>query len=177
MFAYCNNNPVNMVDSNGNESIAVLLLKMWLEGNGEDVFFDENSSVSKTLKKSRTMKARINAAIKLYEDTGIKENDDSIIFTKYEPDLWLGIRRAYCKTSIIDEQRKTVSFLGFRLTYVQYTIEVTVSDTYNFNIGTETGDGFGSVLNNCGYELHKNGIGTDYKWESSFTFTTSWQLY
>lgn len=54
-------------------------------------------------------------------------------------------------------------------------VQVKVADTYNFNIGNETGDGLGSVLNNLGYWAQENELGNEYEWEVTYVYTTEWK--
>ena len=174
MFAYCNNNPVNLIDYNGQGPLKVAryLLTHWILGNGKDLILNSNSFVSKSLKKSKTMHTKIDEEIAKYEK-GEEYGKNSVIFQQDEPDLWLGIRRAKYEMTI-EKESKITGFWLFKKTQTRYVVNVKVSDTYNFNLGNETGDGLGSYLNNLGYWAQENNIGKEYYWEANFVYKTKW---
>ena len=176
MLAYCNNNPINMADFNGKKAFSVArdLFKRWCTGNGKTEYFDASSKISKALKKSKTMKTIIDAKISDYKK-GIDpaEGDNTVHFKASEPDLWLGIRRADFSVTI-EEETKTVGHWFWKKEKRRYIAYVTVSDNYNFNVGNESGDGLGSLLNNFGYVLQENGSGQEYHWEVSYVYYTKW---
>lgn len=90
-----------------------------------------------------------------------------------ETDLWLGIRRANYEVTI-EEKTKTTGFWIFKRTRTKYIAYVTVSDTYDFNRGDETGDGIGSWLNNFGYWVQEKNVGKAYYWEAEYVYKTKW---
>ena len=174
MFAYCNNNPVNLYDINGHTplDVAIELLKEWIFGNGEDHYYDDNSIVSKKLRKSKTMEVAIEGAIQKYENNE-EYTTGTVYFGNDEMDLWLGVRRASYELEI-EEETRVVGFWIFQKTQTRYVVQVKVYDTYNFNVGNETGDGLGSVLNNWGYWAQENNLGQEYYWEAQYEYTTKW---
>ena len=172
MFAYCNNNPINNVDANGNIPLkaARFLLTYWILGSGYDLYLDDSSLVSKALKKSRTMKKVIKAMI----EDGKTYGSGTVTFGRSELDLWLGIRNASYKIEIT-KQTETKRFLFFKKTKTRYIANVIVFDIYDFNTGNEKGDGIGSILNNIGYWAQENGLGNKYYWEAEYTYETKWK--
>ena len=172
MFAYCNNNPVNYHDSNGKALLPVAfeLLEQWIWGDGVKQYYDAESEVSQKIKKSDTMKEKIDEAIEKYKN-GEEYAHGTVIFESDEPDLWLGIRRASYELTITEEKKETGWWI-FKKTETVYIVQVTVTDTYDFNTGNETGDGLGSVLNNLGFWAQEQGLGKKYEWEAQFVYST-----
>ena len=54
-------------------------------------------------------------------------------------------------------------------------VNVKVSDTYDFNVGDESGDGIGSLLNNFGYLMQEQNVGKAYYWEANYVYKTKWK--
>ena len=175
MFAYCENNPVNFCDKDGENPLKVAtdLLRRWIFGDGESVQFGKNSSLSRALYFSRTMRAKIAEEIDKYEN-GEFDGKGSVTFEKNEPDLWLGVRNANYELTV-KKETKTVGFWIFQQDYSRYVVNVKVYDTYDFNTGDETNDGIGSVLNNWGYKMQEKGFGKKYSWEAKYVYTTGWK--
>lgn len=175
MFAYCMNNPVNYGDSTGEAPFRLsrYLLTHWLFGGGRSLFFDKDSFVSKKIKNSKLMQNHINEEIQKYKD-GKTNNNGAFSFEYNEPDLWLGIRGVNYELGITEETKET-GFWIFKKTKTRCVVDVKVYDIYNFNIGTEKGDGIGSLLNNFGFWLHENNVGTDYYWEANYVYKTKWE--
>ena len=177
MFAYCLNNPVNLSDQYGSIPVSFELFEQWLSREGGSVYYDSFTNVSKKISRSRTIKEQVDQAIIGYKERGETNQSGSVTFTSVEPDLWLGVRNADYKLSITEEKR-TVTLLPFwKFTFVRYVATIQVSDTYDFNIGNEQGDGIGSDLNNIGYGMQIVGLGKEYYWSTSFTYYTRWKLY
>ena len=141
----------------------------WLFGRGKDRVFGKFSPISAKLKSSGIMRDAVEEAIRKFELRQPYERG-SVMFTNKEPDLWLSVRRAAYTLAIVKEKRQKKS--GREQT--RYQVRVKLWDTYNFNIGNEKGDGFGSFLNNLGYWLKKIHIGEDYAWEVCYTHKTKW---
>ena len=149
--------------------VTVELFMKWLFGRGKDRSFGRYSPISLKLKSSGIMQDAIEHAIGKFEAHQSYERG-SVMFTNKEPDLWLSIRRAAYSLAIVKEKKQKQN--GQILT--RYQVRVRLWDTYNFNIGNERGDGFGSFLNNLGYWLEKIHIGEDYSWEVCYTHNTKW---
>ena len=175
LFAYCENNPVRLVDGNGTAPLKVarLLLTRWFLGKGKDLVLNKKSIVSKKLKKSNTMQEKIDEEIEKFEN-GEEYGSGTVVFDANETDLWLGIRQATYEVSIVKET-KTTGFWIFKMTKTRYVVDVKVSDTYNFNTGDEAGDGLGSLLNNFGFWLQEQNLGAEYKWEANYVYKTKWK--
>lgn len=108
MFAYCNNNPINLRDITGEMpfEVALELLEKWIYGNGEKQYYDDDSSIAKKLKKSKTMRAIIDDEIQKFENND-SYGSGSVYFGDDEPDLWLGIRRANYEVTITKETKES----------------------------------------------------------------------
>ena len=175
MFCYCLNNPVNMVDSDGREALTVAkeLLLHWIIGNGEPIKYDYYDDFILKFQRSRTMKLEINRQIKLNVN-GADNLDGSIIFTPPDIDLWLGVRKADYKMTLVKET-KTTGFWFFKKEKSRYKATITISDIYNFDTGNEKGDGIGSWLNNVGFWAQSHKLGTSYHWSVTFDVWTRWE--
>jgi len=175
MYAYCGNNPVGCVDGTGKAPLKVSrhLLFHWLVADGSDLIMDKYSHASRALKKSKTMKKKIEKEIEKYE-AGEDYGTGYVTFGSNETDLWLAARNASYEMSITKEIRY-VNFLFFESLKTRYVIEVTVFDTYDFNKGDETGDGLGSKLNNIGYKAQEADWGTAFYWEANYVYKTDWE--
>ena len=174
MFAYCNNNPVNYSDDNGNAPLKVarFLFTYFIFGGGKNLILNNFSFVSRALKRSKTMKNKINEEIEKYKK-GEEYGKGDVIFQKKEPDLWLGVRKADYELTIKEETKETGLFKKKEKT--RYVVNVKVYDTYDFNVGDETGDGLGSYLNNFGYWMQENNLGKVYYWEAHYEYKTKWE--
>jgi hypothetical protein len=177
MFVYCLNNPVNGCDPFGTFvfPVAEELLDTWLEGDGSDQYYDEDSKISRKLKRQKKIKNIYKQALASYQSGESKATwgtgsvylgeDDSV-------DLFLAIRN--CSYEIeITEKRRTVGWL-IKREQVKYIVTITVSDTYNFD--KQKWDSAGNVLNNIARISHEYfGVGTDYTWKAVVTYETGWK--
>ena len=175
MFAYCLNNPVNMVDYEGEAPLKVsrYFLTHWFFGDGESLYLDDDSFVSRKLKKSDLMVSIINAEIQQHPNGKLNIKGTNS-FDSDEIDLWLGIRGFHYELSIIKETKET-GFWIFKKTKTRYVVQVKVWDTFDFDSGNETGDGLGSILNNFGFWLYENNVGVNYYWEANYVYKTKWK--
>lgn len=149
--------------------ITLGLFLRWLFGRGKDRVFGNFSPISAKLRHSGIMQGVINRAIEEYdpEKPTVKS---SVLFTKAEPDLWLSVRRAPYTLGVQKELRTRRGQQQSR-----FRVRVRLWDTYNFNIGNESGDGVGSFLNNLGYWLEKRRLGRDYTWVVYYVYRTPWK--
>ena len=109
MFSYCNNNPVQNIDSSGNYplQIAVEFLERWLNGDGSSQIFSERDRVTKKIKKSSQMQQAVTKAIAQYKE-GEEIEPGSLHFTPDDGgyELYLGIQ--HCSYTIdIKKETKT----------------------------------------------------------------------
>ena len=164
-----------MVDSDGREALTVAkeLLLHWIIGNGEPIKYDYYDDFILKFQRSRTMKLEINRQIKLNVN-GADNLDGSIIFTPPDIDLWLGVRKADYKMTLVKET-KTTGFWFFKKEKSRYKATITISDIYNFDTGNEKGDGIGSWLNNVGFWAQSHKLGTSYHWSVTFDVWTRWE--
>jgi len=72
----------------------------------------------------------------------------------------------------IMEETKTTGF--FKKTKSRYVINVTVSDVYNFD-EYRNDKSLGSMLNNWGYDMQKNGNIKPYSWDAAYTVYSKWR--
>ena len=150
---------------------AVELLFLWLYGDGSDQYFGNNSSLADDFRASPKMNAIIDDAIEIYKRTGQTFFYDTATITGFQEfDLWMGVRGFTYEISI-EEETYSTGFWIWKKTYTQYNIEVVIQDIYNFNSGTDSGDGLGSILNNFAYDMHEKGYGKDYAWKLSYSQT------
>ena len=177
MFVYCLNNPINGCDPFGTFvfPIAEELLEIWLEGDGSDQHYDEDSKLSRKLRRQKKIKDIYMQALASYQSGESKDAwgkgsvylgaDDSL-------DLFLAIR--WCVYEIeITEERRTVGWFNKR-EQVKYTVTITVSDTYNFD--NQKWDSAGNVLNNIARISHEHfDVGEDYQWKAVVTYETGWE--
>ena len=179
MFAYCGNNPVICCDPSGDAYIitnvgssAVELLSQWLFGDGSAQSYGDDSTLAWDFKNSGYMNRILEECLEEYISTGQNNFSGSgSISGLSEFDLWMGVRSFDYEVTISSETR--TSGIIFKEQYTEYTFSVKITDEYNFNSGKDAGDGLGSVLNNAAYNLHKKGIGHDYKWKLNYTTSYS----
>ena len=74
----------------------------------------------------------------------------------------------------IGTETREVGIGKTKQTQSRYIVQIKVSDTYDFNVGNESGDGIGSWLNNLAYHAHEYGMGNDFYFEVNFTYETQW---
>ena len=147
---------------------AVDLLAQWIFGDGSNQFWGEDSSLAKAFKNSDYMNSIIEDHINEYKATGKIEFHGERRITGFDEfDLWMGVR-GFNYDVTISETTYTQGILWWKQEKTEYVVDVTVSDTYNFNKNTDSGDGLGSVLNNFAFDLHEKGIGRDYFWELNY---------
>ena len=176
MFAYCSNNPVMFVDPCGtviniNNSAAFLMLLIWLYGGGEDVYFNNDSLIAKEFKSSKKMNEEIEKCLDIYKTTGQSYFTGSKRITGFSDfDIWMAVR-SFNYEILITEEKNETGFWFWKKTITTYNVEVKIWDRYNFDSGTDSGDGMGSVLNNMAYKLHQKGYGEDYDFEIHYTKT------
>ena len=175
MFAYCYNNPVNMIDADGYWAIDLALefLKRWLGDDGSKVYYDEDSKVSKKLKYSTLMFYAI-VAIQQYEETGDRTLSGSLEFTPEDGgiDLYLSIQQCEYEITVTRETR-TRNFLFFKYSQERYIVHVEVWDEYDFDM--KEWNSLGNILNNTAAILHCLGVGADYEWRASFSYVFDWK--
>ena len=171
MFTYCLNNPVNMVDTNGHLPLTLPLdfLKRWLNGDGSDVNYGEDSKIANSLRYSFPVLHLIADAIKNYDETGISTSSGTIEFT---PDqggvsLYLSIQHCNYKLTVTKEVR-TTKRLFFNYSEEHYIVEIEIWDTYDFDL--KEWNGFGNIVNNIAALLHCFDVGNDYEWRVSLTY-------
>ena len=74
----------------------------------------------------------------------------------------------------IKEERQTLNLWFFKIEQVRYIVTVEVHDRYDFT--KQEWDGVGNYLNNYAMYAHDwFGIGKDYDWYATFTYTTPWE--
>ena len=176
MYAYCNNNPVSLVDDEGTFpllKVALDFLMYWIYGDGKDLILNESSKAAYKFSHSSTMSKKLKEATETFK-TGKTEFTERVYFGSEEPDLWLAARNATCEMKLRTET-KTVKFSSCKKTLKRVVVDVKVYDTYNFNKGDESGDGVGSILNNIGYWAQERGIGKEFYWEVNYSYASKWK--
>ena len=176
MFAYCNNNPVVYCDPNGFILVpaAFEFLDTWLIGDGSKQYYDEDSDIVKALKKSRKMQSLINNAIDNYR-AGIENKSGTGEFTHAEDGWELYLSTQHFSYEItVESETRTIGFWFWKHDEIRYVATVVVYDIYNFD-SLRPWDGFGNMLNNGAYILNVFGIGNDYTWYATYTYSTRWE--
>ena len=155
------------------------MLKQAINGNGEKQVYGAESDISKTLSKSKIMEDEIEKNLKDYKESGEKTvtYDGSVsLYGKdniYDLDLSYSVGKASYSMTIIEET-KTTGFWFFKKTKSRYVINVTVSDVYNFD-EYRNDQSLGSMLNNWGYDMQKNGNIKPYSWDATYTVYKKWR--
>lgn len=176
MFAYCNNNPVIYTDILGDLPLptAFDFLDRWFNGDGSEQNFGDDSNIVKALKKSNKMRSLIDQAIENFK-SGISNEPGSAEFTHEEDgwDLYLSTQHFNYEIDVVEETR-TKGFWFWKHEEVRYTATVVVYDVYNFD-NLRSGFSLGNILNNGAYILNVLGVGNDYEWYATYTFSTKWE--
>ena len=192
MFAYCGNNPVSFSDPQGNFRIQSLLNKvkqkvqvslMMLQtavfGNGKHQSYGTKSVVSKTLLKSKIMTTETINNISKFKNSGAAAktyNGDVSLYGKdndYDFDLSYSVGKA-SYSMYITKETKTTGFWVFKKTKSRYVVDVTVSDTYDFDEYRDD-KSVGSLMNNLGYDLQKAGVIKPYSWDANYKYYSKWE--
>ncbi len=178
MFAYCNNNPICFSDPTGR----ILTIEMFdyaVLGDGEELYFEEESEMSKALKKSTALLKEFKKNIEKFIASGATLSGGYWgTFSTYEgdsftdKDLSLSVGSARYLMSISKETR-TTGFLWWRKEESRYVADVLVWDVYDFT-EWRTDDSFGSIMNNIAYIGQSMGLIVPYYWQAKFTLTTKW---
>ena len=192
LFVYCSNNYVNYCDPSGafdiwsainplNKSIrsSAILFSEAIFGDGSKKTYGPNSVLSKTLSKSRLMMEELKKPLGRFKRGDRKEKTykgEVSLYgktNKYDFDLSYSVGKAKY-TVTIREEVKQVGFWPFKKTQARYVMDVTVSDTYNFDEyrGDES---LSDTLNDFGYDLQKDGVLKPYEWDAKFTIEDEWR--
>ena len=178
MFTYCLNNPINGADPTGHLffPIAEKMLEEWLEGDGTNQHYGEESMLSKKLKKQKKFQDIYKNALTKYlagEDEDSWNSGSVYLGANDDLDLFLAVRRCNYKI-VITEERRTNRVLFWESDEIRYVVTITVSDRYDFT--EQPWDGVGNILNNIAWLVHVTyDVGEDYDWDAVFTYKTDWQ--
>lgn len=191
MFAYCCNNPINCKDPYGDFfgyitrdnlipiatnvllPVACQFMLTWLNGDGSTQYYDGGSNVCSAIKESEKMRGYIDDAISYYKGSGDPVFHGTSEFTHAEDgwDLYLAIQHFDYTITVVEERAPTrLLFRGQEK--VRYVVTIQVHDTYDFT--KREWESIGDYLNNGAYYLHNMGVGEDYEWYATYTYTTRW---
>ena len=171
MFAYCGNNPANMVDANGCWPLKLPFdfLERWLNGDGSDVHYGEDSKLAKSLRYSFPVLFIIADAIKNYDETGTSISSGTIEFTPDQGGLSLYLSIQHCNYRVtVTKEIQTRKLLFFKYPEEHYIVQMEIWDTYDFDL--KEWNGFGNIVNNIAALLHCFDVGNDYDWRVSLTY-------
>ena len=184
MFAYCANNPINLLDPSGAFFLdaAFELLNQWLNGVEDEVSFAVDSAISKAMHKSKKLKEIAEKALDEFKKTGKSTSSGYGEFTADEDgwNLYLSTQHFYYDVTVRYEYeiRDEIWSLLFGLTtpvrYERYVVTIVITDIYNFD-NLRDWDGVGNCLNNIAYLAHILGTGHDYTWDVQYTYSTEWR--
>ena len=174
-YAYCNNNPVMFVDPSGERGIKVastLLLDAFF-GGGANKDYVRNQDFYTTFYLSPILNKEINKRFEEFKLSGESSSrvSESIAFygNDLNPDdfdLHLGVGKANY-TMEFKKEAVNKRFLWKTWNETQYSVTVTISDTYDFDEYRE-GRTISNWLNNWGYDMQKKGNLTPFFWSYQF---------
>ena len=177
MFAYCNNNPVVLLDPSG--KVAACFFLDSFMGDGKKRSYNNNSRFARALKKSTSVLNVLEERIQALEAAGAKRTYYKSSMSVYaedtlnDKDLALTVGRAEYTMQLTKETR-TTGVLWWKKEQTRYIAEITMWDSYDF---TEwfPGHSFGAIMNNIAAIGQFVGIIVPYDWEVSFTIATKWE--
>jgi len=175
LYAYCMNNPINYIDPNGQDGVAVTMLLDAIFGDGTTKDYSYNQEIVRTFYSSPNLNKVINANLEKFKKSGLSSetyssNDLSFYGNDLNPndlDLHLAVGLANYSMTFTKETVKK-RFLWKTWEETVYNVEVTVSDRYNFDNYRE-GQHFSDFLNNWGYDWQKSGSLKPYYWSVTFS--------
>ena len=173
LYTYCRNNPLKYKDPSGDEGVAALMLWDAFFGGGKTQDYTNNIMVVNTFDSSPILNATVNGKLGEFKNMSVSSHifSDSISFygndlNPKDLDLHLGVGKANYTMEFRKESVKK-RFLWKTWTEIEYSVKITISDTYNFDEHRE-GTSISNYLNNFGYDLQKNGDITPYSWSVTF---------
>ncbi len=139
--------------------------------NPKEKHYDDNSSLAKTVKKSKVFKERVKSHINDYNKQGPRK-EITRTFTNTKEGLYFSK-----KSSIADFDAKySIGHANYTMDITklltnkgtQYKIDISMNDTYNFD-GDISYNGITNSLNSLGLFCQDLGISRNYEWDLNFT--------
>ncbi|MBP3360212.1 MAG: RHS repeat-associated core domain-containing protein, partial [Clostridia bacterium] len=176
LYVYCRNNPVKYVDPSGETGTEVASVLLWdaFVGGGVNKDYTYYRDFYTTFFSSSILNKEINKNFETFKSSGKDSSaiPGSIAFygndtNPNDLDLHLGVGKADY-TMVFEKKTVTKRFLWITWTETQYSVTVTISDTYDFDEYRE-GVSISNWLNNWGYDMQKKGQLTPFFWTYQFT--------
>lgn len=175
-YVYCRNNPIKYVDPSGKAGTEVASTLLWhaFYGGGESKDYSYYRDFYTTFYSSPILTKEINKNFEAFKASGANSSTvpGSIGFygndlNPNDLDLHLGVGKADYTMKF---KKETIHkrFLWKTWTETQYSVTVTISDTYDFDEYRE-GASISNWLNNWGYDMQKKGKITPFFWSYQFT--------
>ena len=175
-YVYCRNNPIKYVDPSGKAGTEVASTLLWhaFYGGGESKDYSYYRDFYTTFYSSPILTKEINKNFEAFKASGANSSTvpGSIGFygndlNPNDLDLHLGVGKADYTMKF---KKETIykRFLWKTWTETQYSVTVTISDTYDFDEYRE-GASISNWLNNWGYDMQKKGKITPFFWSYQFT--------
>ncbi len=172
-YVYCRNNPIRYVDPTGREGVAVTMLWDAFLGGGASKDYSYNWEIVRTFYASPNLNKVVDNLFSDFKNTGLssKTYTGSLGFygNDWNPndlDLHLAAGLANYSMTFTKEVVKK-RFLWMTWEETVYNVQITVSDTYDFDEYRE-GTSVSNWLNNWGYDMQKKGHLTPYYWSVKF---------
>ena len=184
MFAYCGNNPIKRRDTDGYwfEDIVIAALELlwiWIDGDGSDMHFDKDDTITKRIRNNDFIQSEVDRAFSNYEKglgDSIGPNTKDFSAGRDGLDLYLSTHN-YSYEIKVTTERRTIYHPVFSFLPLweeeRYVATVRVWDKYDFSLNEWKG--FGNILNNMAYIIHQFEVGEDYFWDATYTETTNWR--
>ena len=196
LFTYCNNNPINYSDPNGNFpwviaiaiAVVVALIPTAVQFIArsavvrKDKSYSDDSLVAKKMIKSPRVKKIFNESVSKY-----KESEDetpqipmnySLQFYHpkniYDLDLMLSVGKADFTVDVTEEIRRVKDGSG-RLER-RYVATIKATDRYDFPDNWADEATLVNFLNYCGWVGVQAHVLEEYDWDVSFKMSTEWEL-
>lgn len=174
-YVYCKNNPVKYVDPSGEAGIDVASTLLWdaFFGGGANKDYGNYLNFYTTFYSSPILNKEIKKNFEVFKSSGQSSSTVSGSIGFYgndlnpnDLDLHLGVGKANY-TMKFKKEIVTKRFLRKTWTETQYSVTVTISDTYDFDQYRE-GTSISNWLNNWGYDMQKEGKLTPFFWSFQF---------
>lgn len=174
-YVYGNQNPVLYIDPTGENGteVASILLGDAFFGGGANKDYGYHRDFYTTFYSSPILNKEINKRFEEFKSSGEKSSrvTGSIGFygndiNPNDLDLHLGVGKADY-TMEFEKETITKRFLWKTWNETQYSVTVTISDTYDFDEYRE-GASISNWLNNWGYDMQKKGNLTPFFWSYRF---------
>ena len=187
VFAYGSNNPICNLDEDGHAilgfaigfaiktfRLSIRMLGRSILGRGKNHTYGPKSLVARRLAGSKVMQNEIQTQIRIYSKngyTGTKTSSGSVYLSSNDSLNDLDLKYSVGKTNYvmsITEVTQTTGIGMFQETRDYYKVDITNTDTYNFD-EYRAWNSLSNYMNNFGYWAQQNGLIKEYYWDVSYT--------